>query len=115
MNEMDNPQILRWMTPLGVEVYHAYLVKQKDGRSEPFLYSQLIILYETCAAKKSVHTHTVIIIIKKAANSFTTISSYESPLGSRPFYHEPQQLLDRGNSRVLPFIGFFSLVCPSLR
>ena len=34
---------------------------------------------------------------------------YESPLGSRPFY------LDRGNSRVLPFIGFFSLVCPSLR
>ena len=40
---------------------------------------------------------------------------YESHLGSRPFYHEPQQMLDRGNSRLLPFIGFFSLVCPSLR
>ena len=48
-------------------------------------------------------------------NADNSRDSYESPLGSRPFYHEPQQLLDRGNSRLLPFIGFFSLVCPSLR
>ena len=46
----------------------------------------------------------------------TPIPQVTSPLlGSRPFYHEPQQMLDRGNSRLLPFIGFFSLVCPSLR